>query len=442
MPTTTGIKRGGIDDAKPRAAGAATERAVSDRGGVSFMPWVLALFGTAVGAGVLFLPIQAGQGGFWVLGAAALMVWPTIVLGHRFYALIPSRVGGGLDYSSAVAHRLPRLALLLRLLFVAWLFVLLTAYSIGLTNGLVALLAEHHWLGAETPARSWFASAVLGGLLLLLGMARPILVRLLGGLSLVLIGLLMTVTVALVPHWSLDIALAALAPPEPEAALRQLLILYPLLTLSFMFFPSLSGLVLDLQSQLPDRAGRERVTGRVINAATLALFGFVLGLVASFMLAVPAAEFAAADRQNISALDLVGERFSHSWLGALGPAVSLIALSSSFIGIYVGYRLALLALFGRGDTRARPAPRWPEALLLIATLCLLLPPVIANVPVMDILGDLVAPLGAIFLLLVPAGIVLTAADLRAERGFAAWFSVASGVVVIGAYFIGKGLGGG
>ncbi len=30
--------------------------------------WVLNLFGTAVGAGVLFLPINAGMGGFWPFG--------------------------------------------------------------------------------------------------------------------------------------------------------------------------------------------------------------------------------------------------------------------------------------------------------------------------------------------------------------------------------------
>ena len=29
--------------------------------------WTLGLFGTAIGAGVLFLPINAGIGGFWPL---------------------------------------------------------------------------------------------------------------------------------------------------------------------------------------------------------------------------------------------------------------------------------------------------------------------------------------------------------------------------------------
>ena len=36
--------------------------------------WVISLFGTAVGAGILFLPINAGMGGFWPLVVMALLV--------------------------------------------------------------------------------------------------------------------------------------------------------------------------------------------------------------------------------------------------------------------------------------------------------------------------------------------------------------------------------
>ena len=38
--------------------------------------WCLSLFGTAVGAGVLFLPIKAGAGGFWPLVILALIAAP------------------------------------------------------------------------------------------------------------------------------------------------------------------------------------------------------------------------------------------------------------------------------------------------------------------------------------------------------------------------------
>jgi len=38
--------------------------------------WTLSLFGTAVGAGILFLPINIGIGGFWPLIIMACLAFP------------------------------------------------------------------------------------------------------------------------------------------------------------------------------------------------------------------------------------------------------------------------------------------------------------------------------------------------------------------------------
>lgn len=45
--------------------------------------WMLSLFGTAVGAGILFLPINAGMGGFWPLVLMAAIIGPMTYLAHR-----------------------------------------------------------------------------------------------------------------------------------------------------------------------------------------------------------------------------------------------------------------------------------------------------------------------------------------------------------------------
>lgn len=48
--------------------------------------WALSLFGTAVGAGVLFLPIKAGAGGFWPLVLLALIAAPMTWFAHKSLA--------------------------------------------------------------------------------------------------------------------------------------------------------------------------------------------------------------------------------------------------------------------------------------------------------------------------------------------------------------------
>ncbi len=45
--------------------------------------WTLNLFGTAVGAGILFLPITAGIAGMWPLLIMTLLVGPMTYLAHR-----------------------------------------------------------------------------------------------------------------------------------------------------------------------------------------------------------------------------------------------------------------------------------------------------------------------------------------------------------------------
>ena len=45
--------------------------------------WTISLFGTAVGAGVLFLPINAGLGGLWPLLIVTLLIGPMTYLSHR-----------------------------------------------------------------------------------------------------------------------------------------------------------------------------------------------------------------------------------------------------------------------------------------------------------------------------------------------------------------------
>lgn len=409
---------------------------------VDAFSWVLALFGTAVGAGILFLPIQVGQSGFWVLLLVSVLIYPTIYLGHSLYALVPSRVIDGADFFAAVGRWLPRWgAMLLHLLFISWLLILLIAYSISLTNDFGEFLSNQGWLALSMEHRIWLSFSILTALMLLLRFARPLLVRILGSLSLLLITLLCLVSVALMPHWSWTLAGDALVVPIPFEMLKQFLLLFPLLTLSFMFFPTLSSLVRDLRGRIPNPHRRQHRLNLIICAATLALMIFLLLFVVSFMLAIPKTDFVDAAHNNISALALLGNLYKGSWLGDLGPVISVVALLTSFLGIFIGYRESILSLVScrQQEGKAQITAARYENLLYALTFVILWILAIANVPVMAILGDLVAPLGAIFLLLVPAGVVLFIVDFRADRGPGAGFVLVSGILVLVAYFVGTAL---
>ena len=55
----------------------------TDQKQASNTEWAISLFGTAVGAGILFLPINAGSFGFWPLLVATLLIGPMTYFSHR-----------------------------------------------------------------------------------------------------------------------------------------------------------------------------------------------------------------------------------------------------------------------------------------------------------------------------------------------------------------------
>ena len=113
--------------------------------------WVLNLFGTAVGAGVLFLPINAGMGGFWPLIVMAILVGPMTYFAHRGLAyFVLSKPGS--DITEVVEeHFGPTAGKLITLLYFFAIFPILLIYGNGITNTVDSFIVNQ--LGMASPNR-------------------------------------------------------------------------------------------------------------------------------------------------------------------------------------------------------------------------------------------------------------------------------------------------
>ena len=115
--------------------------------------WVLNLFGTAVGAGVLFLPINAGMGGFWPLVVMAILVGPMTYFAHRglaYFVLSSSKPGS--DITEVVEeHFGPTAGKLITLLYFFAIFPILLIYGNGITNTVDSFIVNQ--LGMASPNR-------------------------------------------------------------------------------------------------------------------------------------------------------------------------------------------------------------------------------------------------------------------------------------------------
>ena len=97
--------------------------------------WMLGLFGTAIGAGTLFLPINAGLGGFWPLLILALLAFPMTFYAHRGLTRFVLSGREGSDITDVVEEHFGlRAGALITLLYFCAIFPILLIYSVALTN--------------------------------------------------------------------------------------------------------------------------------------------------------------------------------------------------------------------------------------------------------------------------------------------------------------------
>lgn len=122
--------------------------------------WMLSLFGTAVGAGILFLPINAGIGGFWPLVMMTLLVGPMTYLSHRGLSrFVCSASNPDADITETVREHFGASAgQFITLLYFLAIYPIVLIYGVGITNTVNSFMTNQ--LGLVAPPR-WILSGIL-----------------------------------------------------------------------------------------------------------------------------------------------------------------------------------------------------------------------------------------------------------------------------------------
>src|SRR5476649_1883051 len=116
--------------------------------------WMLGLYGTAIGAGVLFLPINAGIGGGLPLLAMALLAFPMTFFSHRALCrFVLSGNGDCRDITDVVRqHFGPSAGNVLTLLYFFAIYPILLVYGVAITNTVESFII--HQLHQTAPPRA------------------------------------------------------------------------------------------------------------------------------------------------------------------------------------------------------------------------------------------------------------------------------------------------
>ncbi|OSM44365.1 HAAAP family serine/threonine permease [Nesterenkonia sp. PF2B19] len=396
--------------------------------------WTIALFGTAVGAGVLFLPINAGLGGLWPLLVATLLIGPMTYFSHRALSrIICASPRPDQDITGVVrAYFGENAGRVMTVLYFLAIYPIVLIYGVGITNTVESLMVNQ--LGLE-PWPRWLLAAVLVlAMSAVMVAGRRVMLVVTQALVYPLIAVLFAVTLMLIPSWSLDGFGAAPALGDFSLAVWMMI---PVLVFAFNHSPAISQFSVSLRQRYG--TGSVRKASSVLRVTTLLLVVFTMGFVWSCVLALGPEGLQEARDANLPVLAHLANVMDMPIIAWLGPAVAIAAIGSSFFGHWLGAAEGAKGIV-RGMADRTGDRIGDRALTIGVSVFLILTTWLAGVlnpSILSLIESLAGPVIAAVLYLMPMYAIHRVPALARFRGRASnVFVVVAGVVAVSGILLG------
>ncbi|AHG73004.1 Serine transporter [Mannheimia sp. USDA-ARS-USMARC-1261] len=397
------------------------------------LTWVLNLFGTAVGAGVLFLPINAGMGGFYPLVVMTLLVGPMTYLAHRgLTRFVLSSKHKGSDITAVVREHFGEQAgKLITLLYFFAIFPILLIYGVGITNTVSSFMENQ--LHIMPPSRAVLSFILIAAMIGVMLLNEEVMLKITTWLVYPLVLILLGLSIYLIPQWN---TAALQQMPTTSEFLTTLWLTIPVLVFAFNHSPAISSFALSQQKHYQDEHKTETEAAKVLRSTAFILVLFVMFFVFSCVLTLTPAELAEAKVQNISILSYLANKFDNPIISYFGPLVAFLAIGSSFFGHYLGAREGLEGLVNQ----MREAPIEPNKfrkITAVTFLVILWIVATINPSILGFIESLGGPIIAMILFIMPVYAVYKVPALaRFKNEFGQIFVFVMGCIAISAIVYG------
>ncbi|MDE1189451.1 MAG: HAAAP family serine/threonine permease [Pantoea sp.] len=399
--------------------------------------WMLGLYGTAIGAGVLFLPINAGAGGLIPLIIMAILAFPMTFYAHRALTrFVLSGKNPGENITEVVEeHFGVGAGKIITLLYFFAIYPILLMYSVAITNTVDSFIV--HQLGLVSPPRAVLALILIVGMMTVVRFGEQMIVKAMSVLVFPFVAVLMLLACYLVPHWH-GAALESLSFSQSNGDSNIWMTLWlaiPVMVFSFNHSPIISSFAVAKREEYG--AGAEQKCSRILACAHLMMVLTVMFFVFSCVLSLSPADLDAAKAQNITILSYLANHFNVPMIAWLGPIVAMVAITKSFLGHYLGARegfngLVIKSLRSRGKCVA------PQRLNRLTSLFMLLTTWLVatlNPSILGMIETLGGPIIAMLLFLMPMYAIQKVPAMRQYSGkISNGFVVIVGVLAISSIF--------
>ncbi|MDG3085795.1 aromatic amino acid transport family protein [Vibrio hannami] len=355
--------------------------------------WCLSLFGTAVGAGVLFLPIKAGAGGFWPLVILALIAAPMTWFAHKSLArFVLSAKNPEADITDTVEEHFGKTgANLITFAYFFAIYPIVLIYGVGITNTVDSFLVNQ--IGAD-PLPRWLLS---GGLIALMTagvvFGKELMLKATSAMVYPLVFILLALSCYLIPDWNTSMMSVD---PDWSSMPSTIWLAIPIIVFSFNHSPVISQFSKEQRRVYGESAAQK--TDMITGGAAMMLMGFVMFFVFSVVLSLSPEQLNSAKEQNISILSYLANVHQSPIISYMGPVVAFAAITSSYFGHFLGAHEGLVGLI---KSRSKLEVSKIEKISLVFIVLTTWAAAIVNPSILDMIETMGAPMIAAILFLMP-----------------------------------------
>ena len=314
--------------------------------------WTLGLFGTAIGAGVLFFPIRAGYGGLIPILIMLFLAYPIAFYCHRALArlcLSGSNPSGNIT-ETVEEHFGKTGGVVITFLYFFAICPLLWIYGVTITNTFMTFWENQ--LQLMPLNRGVVALFLLLLMAFVIYFGKDLMVKVMSYLVFPFIACLILISVSLIPYWNsavIDrVSLSDISFTGSDGILVTVWLGISIMVFSFNFSPIVSSFVVSKREEYEKDFGRqytEDKCSKIISRASMLMVAVVMFFAFSCLFTLSPQNMAEAKAQNIPVLSYLANHFSSmsgskstfaTTLEYGASIIALVAIFKSFFGHYLG----------------------------------------------------------------------------------------------------------
>lgn len=379
--------------------------------------WMLSLYGTAIGAGTLFLPINAGLHGIWPMIIMAILVFPMTYYSHQALCrFVQSGSCAKKDITEVVEEHFGRTAgKLITLMYFFAIYPILLMYSVAITNTTESFIVNQ--IGISPPPRALLAIILIMALMAIVRLGQDIILKSMSILVYPFIAILIFLSLYLIPYWNDAVFQSGttIQNSNPSDMLMTLWLIIPVMVFSFNHSPIISSFALYQKQKYGEQADAK--SSEILKYSHLLMVMTVMFFVFSCVLSLSPQDLVLAKAQNISILSYLANHFKTPIMAYIAPFIAFIAIAKSFLGHYLGASEGLQGLIVKSFRVRRKPINKQKLTLFIKGFMIISCWVIAtiNPNILTMIETLGGPVIALILFIMPMYAILKVPAMKKYR---------------------------